>query len=103
MTKEKFRKLVSVLTTFESISEASKKANLEVLEELELQRILYIHYLVQFGRFFIETFIDSDQKINAMQPSFASKVDFHICKTDVSALIIDCNRVENYEMVTILF
>lgn len=38
-----------------------------------------------------------------MQPSFAKKLGFHICKINVGVQKIDSNRPETYEMVITLF
>lgn len=70
---------MSVLTTFVSVTQASKEANLEVSEP-KLQQVLYIHYPTQFSEFPVKAFIDSGSKVNIMQISFARKLSFCICK-----------------------
>lgn len=94
---------MSVLATFMLVTEAKKKTNLEVLEGSKFQRISYIHYLAEFGKFSIEILMDSSSKINIMQPSFARKLGFCICNTNVGTQKIDGSRLESFKMVIGLF
>lgn len=51
----------------------------------------------------VEALIDSDSKVNTMQPSFTMKLGLSICKTNIDAQkIYDC-RLESYEMVIVSF
>lgn len=85
------------------MTKASNKAIFKVHERFELQKILYIHYIVQFIEFFIETLIASDSKINIIQPNFARKLSIRICKTNINAKKIDNSRLETYEMIIASF
>lgn len=42
----------------------------------ELQQVQYTQYLAKFGLYTIEILINSNNKINVIQPSFAKKLDF---------------------------
>lgn len=83
--------------------EVSKKANLEALEESELQRVLCIYYSAQFGKISINTLIDSSSKVNIIYPSFVRKLDLQICKIDADTQKIDSYRLETFRMVITLF
>lgn len=85
------------------MTEASKEANSKAPKRSKLQRVLCIHYPIQFNRFFIKTLIDSDSKINAMQLSFTRKLGFHICKTNMDPQKIDSSRLETFGIVIVLF
>lgn len=83
--------------------EASKKISSKIQKRSELQQISFIYYPTQFGKFLVETFINSDNKINAMQPSYAKELDFRICKTNVIAQKIDSNKLKSYKTVIDFF
>lgn len=86
-----------------SITEACNEAGIKVQEDLELQRVLYMHYPAKFNKFFLEVLIDLGSEVNAMQTSFAKKLGLYICKTDVSTQKINGSRPETFGMVIALF
>ena len=64
----KVKKLVPVLTTSASMTEANKEAQKVILDQVP-----YIHYPVQFWkdkRRTIQALIDLDSKVNAMTPAY---------------------------------
>lgn len=86
-----------------SITEANKKANPQIWKEYKLQRVLNIHNLAHFGAISIEMLIDSDSKINAMQPSFEKSLGVRICRSNISAQKIDSSRLRIDGMIIALF
>lgn len=85
------------------MTKASEKTNYKVQEEFKIYQVICIHYPFQFSKFPIETLIDSNSKINAMQPSVVTKIDLGIYKTNVSTLKIDDSKLKTYEMVIAMF
>ena len=69
------------------MTEASKEA-----QEMILDRVPYIHYLVQFRKdkgATIRALIKSDSKVNAMNPAYAKQLGLQVWKTNVWAQKID--------------
>lgn len=85
------------------MTKASKKANPEASERSELQWVPYIYYLAQFNEFLIQVFINSNNKVNAMQLSFIKKLGFYIYKTNVDAQKINSNWQKTFRMVIASF
>lgn len=97
---------MTVITTFLSIIIISKKSVLESHSSepnVKLQLVPYIQYLLQFSLELVQAFVDSENKINIMNPSFTKKRGFQISKSEVSTKIIDSFRLETYKRVIILF
>lgn len=69
----------------------------------DLPLVPCIWYFTQFSQYLIKTLISSDNKVNAMQPSFVSQIGFHIWKTDIGMQKIDNSRLKNFGMVYIFF
>ena len=72
----KVKKLIPVLATSASVTEASKKA-----QEVILDRVPCIHYPVQFRkdkRATIRALIDSGSKVNAMTPAYAKQLGLQV-------------------------
>ena len=91
------KKLVSVLATSALVTDNGKEA-----QKVILDRVPYIHYLVQFQkdkRATIRALIDSDSKVNAMTPAYSKQLGFQIQKTDVKAQKIDGSLLRTFEMV----
>lgn len=112
---QRAQKLVSVPVTSVLIIEISKEINLKApkksklqqvaktLEESELWQILYIHYLVQFSKFAIEVFINSNNKVNAMQQSFVKKLGLCIYKTNIGIQKIYDSKLKIFRIVMLCF
>ena len=81
---------------------ASKKAS-----EVVLDRVLCIHYLVQFRkdnkRVTIWALINSGSKINAITPAYAKQLGFWTQRTDVKAQKTDNSLLATYGMVIAAF
>lgn len=92
-----------MMATFASMIESSKKINPKLSKNIEIQWVLYIYYSTQFVKFSIKVLINSSSKVNVMQPNFARKINFYICKTNVSTQKIDGSRLMIYRMVIALF
>ena len=91
------KKLVSVLATSASVIEAGKEA-----QEMILDRVPCIHYLVQFQKdkgAIIRALINSSNKVNAMTLAYAKQLDLQVQKTDVRAQKIDGSLLRTFEMV----
>ena len=78
---ETFKKLMSVLATSVPVTEASKD------EEVALARVPYIHYPLRFRKDTneVQAFINTDNKVNAMAPAYASKLGLQVRRTNVRA------------------
>ena len=66
---ETSKKLVSVLAIFAPVNKASKK------DDVILDWVPYIHYLIRFKKDKVQALIDFDSKINAIIPAYALKLD----------------------------
>lgn len=51
----------------------------------------------------IEALINSNNKINVMQPSYMQKLGFYVQKTNISAQKIDGNKLKIFKMVIAFF
>ena len=74
----KVKKLVPVLTISGLVNKTGKEA-----QEIILDRVSCIHYLVQFQkdkRATIQALIDLDSKINAMTPVYAKQLGLQVQK-----------------------
>ena len=83
--------------TSASVTEASKEA-----QEVTLDRVPCIHYLVQFRKnkeATIWALINSASKVNAITPAYAKQLGFQVRKTDVKARKIDSSLLKTFEMV----
>ena len=97
----KVKKLVPILATSASVTEASKEA-----QEVILDRVPCIHYPVQFRKdkgATIQALIDSNSKVNAMTPAYAKQLGLQIWRTDVGAQKIDVSLLKTFGMVIIGF
>ena len=90
------KKLVSVSTTSSSVTEASG-------EDVALDRVPCIHYPVQFKKNEVRALIDSDSKVNAMTPGYASKLGLKICHTNVGAQKIGGSTLVTFGIVLTSF
>ena len=75
------KKLVLVLATSLSVTEASKE------EHVFLERVPCIHYPLHFRKDTVDVraLIDSVGEVNAMSPAYASKLGLKVHHTDVGA------------------
>lgn len=92
-----------VSTTFALIVEINKKADLKFQERLELQHIIYIHYLIQFNGFPVKMLMSSSSEVNAIYLSFMKRLSLRICKTDVRTEKINSSLPETYNMIITLY
>lgn len=83
MPIQRAKKPVSVLAISMSITKTGKKIDPKPPEKSELQQVACIYSPAQYGKFSIEIFIDSNNKDNAMLPSFVRKLDPRICNINV--------------------
>ena len=75
-----------------------------------LKKISYIYYPVWFQKSQqlevqeqVRALLDSDSKINVMNPAFTQKLGFHIQKTNVGAQKIDSSTLKNLEIIIAKF
>ena len=92
------KKLVSVLETSTSMTDARKEA---------LKYVFYIYYLVQFkkdaNKTSVQALINSGSEVNAIHLSFAKQLDFPIRSTDVEAQKINNTTLDTHRMVVAAF
>ena len=90
------KKLVSVWATSASVIGANEEA-----QEVILDRVPYIYYLVQFrkDKEVIKALIDSGSKVNAITPAYAKQLGLQVRKTDVGAQKIDGSSLRTFGMV----
>ena len=95
-----FKKLVSVLATSTPITKASKE------DEMVLKRVSCIHYPLRFynnKKNEVGALINSGSKVNAMTPTYATKLDLKVCRTNVKAEKIDDSTLEMFGIVLVSF
>lgn len=90
------------MATSLSIIWASKNASSQVQERSEVQRVAYIHYLIQFGGFQVQALIDLTSKVIVIQLSFVKNLGLHICKMNVRIDKIDSSKLETWGMIIVL-
>ena len=97
---QNIKKLVSVLASSTSITNARKEA-------LVLDYVLYIHYPVQFKRNAhgtqAEALIDFRSKINTMALTYASKLGLKVYPTEFKAQKINSPTLKIFKMVLASF
>lgn len=90
------KKLASVLATFASITDTRKK------KVIVLDRVLYIHYLVQFqkgGKEVTKALIKSGSEVNIITPVYAKQLGLQTRLSNVGAQKIDSLSLKTFEMV----
>ena len=96
--KTRVKKLVSVLANFTLMTDAREEA---------LERVPYIHYLVQFKKDAdktpVQVLINSESKVNVIHPSFAKQLGLPIRPTDLGAQKIDDTTLDTHGMVVAAF
>ena len=94
------KKLVLILVIFASMTRIIKEA-----QEVIFDCISYIHYSVQFrkDKSTIQTLFNSDSKVNAMTPAYATKLGLKVWKTDVGAQKIDGFLLAIHKMIITFF
>ena len=90
----KAKKLVAVSAISMSMTGKKKKEKLE--------QVLCIWYPVTY-KDQTEVLLDSERKVNAINPAFAFQLGLRIWKTNVRAQKIDGTILESYEMVVSTF
>ena len=90
------KKLAVISATSLLVTAASMENTLRLLE-----RVLCIHHLLHFQKDLQETrvLIDLGNEVNAMTPTYATKLGLKIRKTDIKAQKIDGFTVNNFGMV----
>lgn len=76
------------------LTKISKKNN-----DVILDQVLYIYYLIQFKKNKVQSLIDSSSKDNLMTLAYTLKLGLKICFTDVKAQKIDDFIFEIFEMI----
>lgn len=99
----KSQKLVLVLTFFVSMTKISKEIDSKASKNSKLQWVLSIYYSTRFGEFIHKPLIDSNRRVHVILPKFASKLDFRICKINMSAQKSDGSRLKTCEIKIALF
>ena len=96
MSRASAKKLVSVSTTFTSVTSAREEA---------LECVPYIRYPVQFkkDKTLVQALIDSGSEVNAVYPSFVKQLGLSIRPTDVGAQKIDGTTLDTHGMVVAVF
>ena len=79
------------------MTETSKEDN------VTLQRIPYVHYLIQFKKKEVQALVDSGSEVNAITPAYAANLDLKIQKTNIGAQKINGSILNTFEMVLIDF
>ena len=66
-----------------------------------LERVLCIHYRIQFKKNIaeIQALIDLGNEVNAIAPAYAKKLGLQVQKTDIGAQKIDRSTLKTYGMV----
>ena len=85
------------MPTSASVTEASKEA-----QKVILDRVPYIHYLVQFWKdkgATIWALINLSSKVNTMTPAYAKQLSLQVQKTDVGAQKINGSSLRTFGMV----
>lgn len=91
-----FKKLVSVSATSAPITGASKE------DEVVLEGVPCVYYPLRFRKDKeneVRALIDSGSEVNAITPTYASKLGLRVCHTDVGAHKIDGSTFETFGMV----
>ena len=90
------KKLVLVSATFTSTTGPRWKV---------LERMSYIHYLIQFkkDKYEVQALIDSKSEVNAIAPTYTKKLDLQMQKTNVRAESIEGSTLETYGIVIASF
>ena len=85
--------------TFLSVTEDSKEGH------VSLEQVLCIHYLLRFQKdtIGVRALNDSGREVNAMLPTYASKLDFKVHPTNVKSRKIDGSTLEIFGMVLTSF
>lgn len=91
------KKLVLVLPTSAPLTEASKK------DDVVLDQILCIHYLIQFKKNEIQVLINPKGVINAITPAYTSKLGLKVRCTNIGAYKIDGFILKTFKMVLASF
>ena len=100
------KKLVSVSAISASVTGVSKEAQVTQVAqetwEVILDRVSYIHYLVQFQKnkgAIIQALINSGSEINTMAPAYAAKLGLKVCPINVGAQKINSSSLKTFGMV----
>ena len=83
------KKLVSVSATFVPMTGGDKK----------IVRVPYIYYPVRFQEKQVRALLNSDSKVNAMNPNYLQKLGLKIWKTNIGAQKIDGSALETFEII----
>lgn len=74
-----------------------------ILEALSLQKVFYIKYLVQISDSNVRTLIDLGSEINAITPTYLTKLDLVIRSTNVTAQRINSILLKIYGIIIARF
>ena len=68
-------------------------------DDLALQRVLCVHYLICFKKKEVRALIDSSSEINAISLAYASRLGLQVYCTDIGAQKTDGSTFQTFEMV----
>ena len=72
-------------------------------DNMPLQRVPCVHYLIRFKKKEVQTLIDSGSEANAMTPAYASKLGLRVHRINIGAQKIDSSTLETFGMVLASF
>ena len=79
------------------MTETSKK------DDMALQRVSCIHYLIWFKKKEVQALIDSSSEVNAMILAYVLRLGLRVYHTNVGAQKIDGSTLKTFEMVLASF
>ena len=93
------KKLALVSAIYIPVIVANKEA------DIALERVLCINYPLSFQKNTADVrgLINSGRKINAMTPTFAAKLGFKVCSTDIKAQKIDGSSLKIFDIALASF
>ena len=72
-------------------------------DDVALQRVPCVYYLIWFKKKEVQTLIDSGSEVNAMTPTYASKLGLWVHRTDIRTQKIDGFTLKTFGMVLASF
>ena len=72
-------------------------------DDVALQRVPCIYYLIQFKKKEVPALIDPDNKVNTMIPTYVSRLCFRVHRTDIRAQKIDGSTFKTFGIVLASF
>ena len=72
-------------------------------DDVSLQKVPCVYYLIQFKKKEVQALIDSESEVNAMTPTYASRLSFWVYCTDIRAQKLDGSLFETFGMILASF